>query len=76
MLQRLRGAQPQPVPEAVRRHGMDFEYHSKLWADEDGLPVEVATLAQADAKAKDSVLAKRLCDEAAASRPLGIQSVN
>jgi hypothetical protein len=56
----LRGTQPQFVPEAVRRQGMDLEYHSKIWTDEDGLHVEVATLAQADANGKEFVLARRL----------------
>jgi hypothetical protein len=35
----------------------------------------VATSAQADANAKDSVLARRRCDEAVARTPLGIQGV-
>jgi hypothetical protein len=75
LLQRMRGLQPQPTPAVARLQGMDPEYHAKLWTDEDGFDVEVPTFAQADANAKDSVLARRLCDEAAARTPLGIQGV-
>ena len=62
-----------PVP--ARQQGTDVEYQAKLWTDEDGFQIEVATLSQADATSKDSVLARRLCDEAAARAPLGIQGV-
>ena len=90
MLQRMRGTAvhnveppqlaptfepPQARPTMVRQQGMDLEYQVKLWTDEDGYQVEVATLSQADATSKDSVLARRLCDEAAARTPLGIQGV-
>jgi hypothetical protein len=77
-LQRLRQAQTRPTQDpdtSVRRQGTDVEYQAKLWTDEDGFQLEVSTLAQADSNAKDSVLARRLCDEIAARTPLGIQSV-
>ena len=77
-LQRLRQAQTPPSQDSgasVRRQGTDVEYQAKLWTDEDGFQLEVSTLAQADSNAKDSVLARRLCDEIAARTPLGIQSV-
>jgi hypothetical protein len=46
-----------------------------MWTDEDGVLVEVATFTQAETNAKDSVLARRLCDEAASRTPLEIQNV-
>jgi hypothetical protein len=77
-LQRLRQAQPRPAQNldvSIRRQGTNLEYQAKMWTDEDGFQLEVSTLAQAESNAKDSVLAKHLCDEIAARTPLGIQSV-
>ena len=47
---------PQARPATVRPPGMDLEYQLKLWTDEDGYQIEVATLSQADATSKDSTL--------------------
>ena len=55
--------------------GTDDEHRAKLWTDEDGCLVEVATFTQAEQNSKDSVLARRLCDEVSSRTPLGIQNV-
>jgi hypothetical protein len=91
MLQRIRGTvvhnvepsqpaltfePPSARPAMVRQQGRDLEYQVKLWTDEDGYQVEVATLSQADATSKDSVLARRSATRLPLGRPLGSKALS